>query len=155
MSAKHKATRSSEATIAKRVEDIFGLVVDGQPLRVIRQYAADSCGWKVDDRTLRCYMKRATGLIKARSEETCEHVREVAVQRLERLYSRCVQVGDRRTALAVQQEIARLHGLNAPSKTELTGAGGAPLITTADEMARRFEQLVEAQAARLKVSPKP
>jgi len=153
VSEKRKPGRSSEATVTKRVEDIFGLVVDGQPLRVIRQFAADTCGWQVDDRTLRDYMRRATLLIKERSAETCEHVRETAIQRLERLYSRCVQVGDRRTALNVQQEIARLHGLNAPTKQEITGAGGAPLITTADEMARRFEQLVEAQAARLKVTP--
>lgn len=153
MSAGKKATKSSQAVIAQRVEDIYGLVVDGQPLRVIRAYALE-CGWTVHDATLRSYMKRATRLIKERSEATCETVRETAVARLERLYAQSVQRGDRRTALAVQQEIARLHGLNAPTKSEITGAGGAPLITTAEEMARRFEQLVEAQAARLKATPK-
>ena len=146
--------RNSEAVIAQRVEDIFGLVVDGQPLRVIRQYVSESCNWKADDRTLLRYKKRATKLIKERAEATCETVRETAVERLERLYARAIQRGDIRTALAVQQEIARLHGLNAPTKTELTGAGGAPLVSTTEEMARRFDELVQAQADRLKKAKK-
>lgn len=147
-------SRNSEAVIAQRVEDIFGLVVDGQPLRVIRQYVSESCSWKADDRTLLRYKRRATKLIKERAEATCETVRETAVERLERLYARAIQRGDIRTALAVQQEIARLHGLNAPTKTELTGAGGAPLVSTTEEMARRFDELVQAQADRLKKAKK-
>jgi len=142
--------RSSDAVVAQRVEDIFGLVVDGQPLRVIRQYVSESCTWEADDRTLRRYMRRATNLITERAAETCEHARDTAVARLERLFTRCITKGDNRTALAVQQEIARLHGLNAPTRAELTGLDGQPLIpATTDELAARFDELVREQARRL------
>lgn len=149
-----QGTRRAEAEIARRVEDIFGLVVDGQPMRVIRQFVAESCDWDAPERTMWRYKKRATDLIVVRSAEVCETVLATAVNRLERLYGRALQRGDLRTALAVQQEIARLHGLNAPTKTELTGAGGAPLIAAEADMAARFDELVEAQAARLEKAPK-
>jgi hypothetical protein len=142
--------RSSDATVAQRVEDIFGLVVDGQPLRVIRQYVTDSCNWEADDRTLRRYMRRATTLIEKRSEEACEKARSTAIMRLERLYLRAVSKSDLRTALAVQQEIGRLHGINAPTRAELTGLDGAPLVpTTVEELAERFDELIRQQAKRL------
>lgn len=142
--------RVSDAVVTQHVEDIFGLVVDGQPYRVIRQYVAESCTWDAPERTLRRYMAQATELIKERAAETCENARQVAVARLERLYTRAVTKNDLRTALAVQQEIARLHGLNAPTRTELTGLDGQPLIpTTTEELAARFDELVREQARRL------
>jgi hypothetical protein len=149
-------SRTSAAVIAQRVEDIYGLVVDGQPFRIIRQFMtgnerAPGVGWEVDDRTLRRYVARATALIVERSQQSCDNIRDKHVERLERLYARNVQRGDLKAAFAVEQEIAKLHGLNAPTRAELTGANGEPLNppVTRAELAARFDQLVNDQAKRI------
>ena len=50
----------------------------------------------------------------------------------------------------IAERRARLLGLDAPRKTELTGADGEPLVpVTTEDLAARFDQLVLEQAARL------
>jgi hypothetical protein len=53
-----------------------------------------------------------------------------------------IRIGERR---------ARLLGIDAPTRAELTGAEGGPIVAVStDDLAARFEQLVREQAARLK-----
>ena len=143
--------RSSEATIEGRCNDIFGLVVDGQSFRTIRAYVAESgqVRWRVEDRALRRYIARCTARFAELSKVNQAAVKGQAVARLERLYAQATAKGDLRNALAVQQEIGRLHGLNAPTRAELSGPGGAPLNLTIDDLAARFDELVREQAERL------
>jgi hypothetical protein len=148
-----RGRRNAEAEIVRRCEDIYGLVVDGQPFRAIRQHVAESrfIDWTASDRTLRNYVTRCHKRIVAAAEVDMEATRGRAVERLERLYARATAGGDLRTALAVQQEIHRLHGLNAPTKAELSGPGGVPLPgATTEELAARFDELVRTQRKRLK-----
>jgi hypothetical protein len=53
-----------------------------------------------------------------------------------------IRIGERR---------ARLLGIDMPTRTELGGPDGGPIVAvTTDDLAARFEQLVREQAARLK-----
>lgn len=141
----------SRAEIEGRCLDIYGLVVDGAPFRTIRQFMAEKCAWSVDDRTLRRYVKRCTDSFVHDATATKEHLRAEAHLRLNRVYTAQVQKGDLRGAVLTQAAISRLHGLDAPTRAELTGAGGAPLHAglTDEELAAMFDQLVEDQAERL------
>jgi len=150
----HRKGRNSEAELERRCSDIYGLVVDGLPFRAIRQYVAESCAWSVNEYTLRRYIKRCTKRFSEEAKVDREAVKGQAIARLERLYSRAVQKGHIRDALAVQQEISRLHGLNAADKHELAGPGGVPLPgMTTEELAARFEELLRTQRRRLKDKP--
>lgn len=90
-------------------------------------------------------------------QEPADEVRQLHLERLDAAAQALlpkVKQGDPRSVaqyLGVMKRISDLLGLDAPRKTELTGADGAPLIpASTDELAARFEQLVREQAARLK-----
>jgi len=151
--AQTRKGRTSDAEIERRCDDIYGLVVDGQPFRIIRQFVSETLPWKVDDYTLRRYIARCTKRFAGECQVKQAEVKGRAIRRLERLYSRAAQKGHVRDALAVQQEINRLHGVNAPERHELTGAGGAPLMTT-EELATLFEERVWQQHKRLRKDSK-
>ena len=108
--AKTHVRRNSEATIRRRCDDIYGLVVDGQSFRLIRQYVSEKCSWRADDRTLRRYIDRCTATFVDDSEVEHAQVKGRGHARLERLYARAAQKGDIRAALAVEEAILRLHG---------------------------------------------
>jgi len=142
MKANNPKGASSEAEILSRMEDIMGLVVDGQPFRVIRQYASEACSWHVSDITLRRYIGRCTAGFWEHSQAEIVPVRGQAALRLERLYARAAQKGDLRAALAVYDRIARLYDLNNPRKHQR--------VTLADfdaELVRLNEELAEAERA--------
>lgn len=141
----------SKAELERRRLDIYGLVIDGAPFRTIRQYMAEKLPWSVDDRTLRRYVKACTEEFAKEAKRERDELKGQAHLRLERLYAMAVQKAKVRDALAVQEAINRLHGLNAPTKAEVTGADGAPLqaTLTTEELAQMFDDLVESQARRL------
>ena len=130
-------------------------MVDGQPFRLIRQFVRETCAWDCDDWTLHRYIERCTKSFAGESDPKRRAVKGRAVLRLERLYARAAQKGDLRVALSVLEATIRLHGLNAPEKHELTGAGGEPLGgATIEDYAARFDQLVRQQGERLRDAPR-
>jgi hypothetical protein len=141
----------SRAEVESRLQDIYGLVVDGAPFRTIRQFVSEKCAWSVDERTLRRYVKRCTDSFVKEAEMDREKLRANAALRLNRVYAMQIQRNDLRGAVITQGAIARLHGLDAPTRQELTGAGGEPLHggLTDEELAQMTRDLVEAQAERL------
>ena len=152
--AKRRGGRSSEAEILRRCADIYGLVVDGQPFRVIRQYVSETLPWgQVDDYTLRRYIARVTRSFAEGEVEKRKVAKAKAVGRLERLYARAAQKGHVRDALAVEETIIKLYGLNAAERLEITGAAGQPLMTV-EELAALFEERVWQQHKRLRKDSK-
>jgi hypothetical protein len=109
MTAKKKRTRNSEQVIRRRCDDIYGLVVDGQPLRVIRAFVRENLPWDAHDATLRRYVARCEKRFVEQSEPDRKAVKGRGHARLERLYARAAQKGDLRNALAIEEAILRLH----------------------------------------------
>lgn len=153
--AKRHVSRTPEQTIVLRCGDIMGLVTDGQPFRLIRQYVSENharglLNWDVDDRTLFRYIDRCTERFLATLPERDKKIiKGRHPRRLERLYARSAQQGNLRVALAVLQEQAKFYGFNPPDRHEVGGPGQTPLGATTAELAARFKEIVEDQARHL------
>ncbi len=150
---KKRKGRNAEAVIRKRCDDIFGLVVDGQPLRVIHAFVREKCPWDVNDYTLSQYIKRCEATFVTYSEVERTALIGRTRLRLERIYARASQRGDPANLyvqLGVLDRVMRLHGLAAPDRHELSGPGGMPLRgESVEELAAFFREKVEGQAKRL------
>ena len=111
----------------RRVDDIYEAVVAGLPEREIRRYVSKSCDWVVDDRTLERYIATARKSIHAKSEFVREQKIGEAIAFLESQRARAVAGKDYRTALMAQRDLCRLLGLDAPTRTQVSGDEGGPL----------------------------
>lgn len=102
--------RSTAATVARRVEEVLRLRLDGANFAQLREYAGEN-GWGISDSMLRKYIEKANDLLKERDERGRSHTIRLHLARRESLYARAVQSGDHRTALAVLDSSAKLRGL--------------------------------------------
>lgn len=142
--------RSSEQEIRKRVDDIYGLVVDGLPNRVIHEFVQQNCTWSVHRTTLGHYIRRAQKTFAEHSEVERAIARGEARLRLNRIFVRAVQAHALFSQLGAMDRLIRLDGIAAPEKHEFSGPGGVPLGATIEELNAKFIEMVENQARHLR-----
>lgn len=110
---------------------------------------------------VRADLKRVFQQRKASIDRHLEELRDLHHERLERLftevYRRALAHKDDMVALAaldralkIMERQARLHGLDAPARTEITGVDGGPVELTAVQQARdrAVAQVIELRASR-------
>jgi len=144
--AKRKPTvsdgkRSSKAVFEARVNDVFGLLVNGASKQDLILFASQN-GWHVSERQIANYVKAATERIKAAAALDRETELGRAVARLHDLYSSALNISDYKTALAVQKEMHALLGLNAPEKIRVEHT------LNDEERASRVASLLDTARAR-------
>lgn len=117
----------TNAESAERVTKVFELLVLGLSRQEIMQYCS---AWEITTRQIDVYIQKATERLKAHADYQREEQLGVAINRLNKLYRDNLKVQDYKGALAVQKELNLLLGLHAPSRHEVTGKDGEPIVFT-------------------------
>lgn len=102
--------RADALEVAKRVEEVLRIRLDGAQHHDVLEYAA-SKGWNVTDRQVRNYLARADALLVKRRESSRKKLLARHCAQRESLFARAVNAADLRTALAVVDSLAKLQGL--------------------------------------------
>lgn len=131
--ANHKADAVSapekgKATTAEarmRTDIVFKMLVKGASTAEILQFATEN--WDISERQGAEYIRRANVILARRSQTKHDTELGKAVERLTMLFQSALKLQDYKTCLAVQRELSTLLGLHAPTRSELTGAGGGPI----------------------------
>ena len=137
--------RSTAAEVARRVDALYDLLLQGVGRHGIQQYAAGH-GWQVSPRQLDTYARRA----KVQLAKAAERDRAVelgrALERLDLLFMKALAEDDRAEARAVLKDTTELLGLGAAQRHELAGPGGRPFGASIAERAAQFLAGLENQA---------
>lgn len=131
--------KSTKATVQQRVEEVLELRLAGAEFHQIRKYAnvpdpqSGRKPWGVSDSQLWRYIRAGDELLAEILDKDRERLlnRHIAARR--RLLSRAVAQNDLSNARALLKDEAELLGLYPPTKTQLTGKDGAPLIPPTPE----------------------
>jgi hypothetical protein len=143
--------KSDKAEIARRVEEVLRVRLDGAQFHDIVQYGSEK-GWGVPDRQIRKYIARADALLVERQDTSRKKVIARHLAQRQALYARALNVADFRTALAVLTDEAKPRGLY-PEKdvrelVKLAATQGARI----EELERR---LADAHATSAPAPPAP
>ncbi len=145
--------RSTAAEVARRVDVLYDLLLQGVGRHGIQQYATGH-GWQVSSRQLDTYAARA----KAQLAKAAERDRAVelgrSLERLDLLFMKALAENDRAEARAVLKDLTELLGLAAAQRHELSGPGGQPLGASMAERAAQFLAGLENQATSQPAPPK-
>lgn len=120
--ARAPAPKSTQAEVARRVDELLVIILDGAQHHDIVQFAALK-GWGVNERQLFVYARRALDLLAERQK--CGRKRLLArhVAQRQALYARAVNAADYATALRILADEARLRGLYPSEKHDLKHSG--------------------------------
>lgn len=128
-----KPGKADAAEVARRVEEVLRIRLDGAQYHDVVQYAAEK-HWDLKERQLREYMARADDLLVRRQEKSRKRLIARRVAQREALYARCVNAADHRTALAVLSDLDKLQGLYPEKELK-------DLVKLAAAQAERLRQL--------------
>lgn len=117
--------KATDAEVTQRVATIHKLMVAGASRASIVQYGSKT--WQITDRQVDDYIARAKKGITDQANKDKNHNLALALERMSDIYQQCYAAKNYKGAVSAQQEINRLLGLYAPTKTEMTGDGGGPL----------------------------
>jgi hypothetical protein len=139
--------RSTAAEVARRVDALYDLLLQGVGRHGVQQYAAGH-GWDVSSRQLDTYTARAKVQLAKAAE--CDRQVELGktIEQLNLLLMKALTENDRAEARAVLRDRTELLGLGAAQRHELSGPRGGPLVSQ-DELAAQFRALLAAKAERL------
>ena len=139
--------KATKITAETRLETVFEMLVKGETRAKILQYASD---WDLTDRQIDEYISRAN----ERFRETSHFDREAqigeTIERYREQYRLATEREDHKGAATIQEKLARLLGLEAPSvvKNEHSGPAGGPILIERvipdDELRSRLREYLDA-----------
>ena len=120
--------RNSLAEVERRVTIVYELMVKGFTRPQIIEYCnkraeqvgSDGLSWDVDIRTIDSYIAQARDLLKTKAATVRDEVFGRTLERREDLYQEARQHMDLKTALAIDQDTARLLDLYPEQKTRMS-----------------------------------
>jgi len=115
--------KAEKAEIARRIDEVLRIIVDGAEFHDIVQYAAEK-QWGVKERQLRNYIAKANDLLAQRRERDRDKLLARHIAQRRNLYARALNAADYRTALTVAKDEAELEGLYPPTKIAPTNPDG-------------------------------
>lgn len=115
------ASKADAVQKQKRIQQTVQALLKGYSVQEVVLTLQEQYG--IAESTAYEYTKEATNRIHQKIEGTLEEKVNKHYQRLELLYRRCIEEGDRRTARMVLKDIADLVGLDAPKRTDVTSGG--------------------------------
>ena len=102
--------KASKAEVAKRVEEILAIRLDGAQRHDILRYAAEK-GWDVNERQIENYIHKADNLLIEQQEKNRKRLLGLHRAKRGALFARAVNAGDHGTALRVLDSECKLLGL--------------------------------------------
>ena len=146
---KTRAPRCTAMELERRIDDIYELVVAGQPLRVISKYMQEKCDWRVSYDQLEKYKDTALARARAIKRPEREAAVEAALARLAMLQAVMFRAGDYRGCLMVEHERSWLLGAAEPERVNVTLTDPAVKREAwADIVAREVENAASYAAKR-------
>lgn len=112
--------RSTQATVAQRVEEVLQIILLGGEIHDLREHAREM-KWNVSDGQLRRYQTDALEVCKGRIEKDRDKLFARHLLQRRTLYARAMEANDLRTALAVVKDEAELQGIYPAKQHEHTG----------------------------------
>jgi len=135
--------KATDAEIQLRINTIFEMVVKGASRKYIVRYCAEN--FKIESRQVDEYLSRVYDEIKETyTQEDKEKLISKQMAQLDDLYVKNYTIEDFRECRNIIESKAKLLGLNAPNKTDLTTNGESinkPL--TAEEAKKLADKLDE------------
>ena len=124
---KAKATKTTEAQVRQRVEELLRIRLDGAELWDCREYVREKVAAKdpiwgeklLSDSQIYRYLARVDSQIAQACREKRPKLLRLHLAKRRSLYARAVNVGDLRTALAVLRDEAELAALYPKPEDEL------------------------------------
>lgn len=114
-------SKSTKATVAKRIEEVTKLLVHGAEFEDIRQIATTR-GWGVSDRQIRRYMKWALERMAKDASRDRRQVLGLHLKKRRALYAQSIRGDNHRLALQIIRDEAKLQGLYPPTNGGSKGA---------------------------------
>lgn len=108
--AEPTAKRADAAEMAKRVEEVLRIRLDGAQYHDVVPFAAEK-GWDLKERQVREYMHKADELLVERLDKKRKPVIARHIAQRQALFARAVNNADLRTALAILDSECKLRGL--------------------------------------------
>lgn len=114
--------KADKLTAEQRTEAVYRLILDGWSVDQIRQ---NTSSWRVSDRQIWRYIDAAWQRIEAvAAPQREEHLNRA----ISAMYQLLREANTTKDKIAVWNMLARLMGLYAPERTELTGAEGGAVV---------------------------
>ncbi len=132
------ANKSTKAVANRRTNQTIRMLIDGYCRADIILFGKDR--WGVGAAMADKYIRKANNALAESSKFEREEQIGLAIERLNKLYLKAMGIDDYKTALAVQKALQSLLGLEAPRRTEITGAGGSAIELTWQQLISRGEQ---------------
>ena len=118
-------SKATNKEVFERVNVVIQLIIQGKTRDEILNYIVDEMNLSVQSAKL--YYGKAWKRIKKQGELNRSKMIALAKRRYHDLYDKCYCIQDYRECRAIQADINKLAGLNAPDKHELTGKDGGPI----------------------------
>lgn len=112
----------------QRVEKIIELITSGVSETKIVEYCIKKLNWGINGAMIRRYKARATEYFKEYSKINRDEQIGLAIRRYEEAIKLGIANKSSKSIVIAQKAICDLLGLNAPTKQEITGKDGRPLI---------------------------
>jgi hypothetical protein len=133
-------SRGTRASVARRVDIVYKLILDGLDRReILSEVAKHHKSWKCAPSSVDRYIAKAKQLLSESGERDRDLEWSRTLMRLHDLYRTCRQRNDERTALAVVKEISELCGLKAPLEINLNDARRQLVDLMVEEVMREAE----------------
>ena len=115
-------TRSSDIEKRERVQIIAKLILEGysNPRMILQAVADKYDSWGKEERTLYYYIEEAKELLAEISKNEIEFEKNLALNRLEALYTMNYKIQDFRECRNIVEARVKMLGINAPTKVEVT-----------------------------------
>lgn len=111
-------SKATETEVEDRVLQILESILEGgNTHEIVLHY---SSLFSVSERQIYTYIQRANDKFKEYAKTEAKAEIGKAINRLNKLFNKSLQIMDFKTCLAVQRELNVMLGLNEPAKTEVT-----------------------------------
>ncbi len=114
-------SKGTRAQIARRVTQVFKLLILGKTRAFIVQFCADQ--WEIEERQADEYIARANDMIEAQAARTREDHMKIALQRLDAVFGEAFEAGEFKDALGAQHQVNKIIGLYAPTQQNVNVTG--------------------------------
>lgn len=111
--------KSTDAEILLRVSTVVEMLMKGQERQDIIQYCAKK--WNINERQADVYIKKAKERIKRNKDADLDYHISLSIMRYQDLYKRNFNIQDYRECRQVQGDLAKLLGIEAAQKINVSG----------------------------------
>jgi len=104
-----------------RTREVLQWILNGAPRYEVLRLASEK--YNISERQVENYITKAHTLLRESHERGQDHAVSVAVAQRQSLYALALESGDYRLGLNVLADLAKLVGIYAPTKTDITTKG--------------------------------